>query len=96
MALVNVPAVLRSQTADEAEVPVDGETVGVVLDKLVAQYPGIRGYLYDDGGNISRQVTLYVRRKGEDAGDSIEHLQGLETPLGENDCLSIFYAISGG
>lgn len=45
MAKVFIPPALRTLTAEQSEVVVDGETVREVIDRLDSIYPGIKAQL---------------------------------------------------
>ncbi len=87
---VRIPAPLRSVTAGEAEVTVEGGNVADALVALETRFPDIRTRLRDEGGELRRFVNLYVN------GEDIRFAQGSETPLKEGDEVSIVPAIAGG
>jgi molybdopterin synthase sulfur carrier subunit len=87
---VRVPGALRQLTRGAAIVEVDGGTVGQALDALDKQYPGFRERLYDPQGQLRQFINIY--RNDED----IRFGSGLQTPLAENDDLSIVPAVAGG
>ncbi len=87
---VRIPAPLRSVTAGESEVSVDGGSVAEALTELESRYPQIRQRLRDYEGALRRFVNLYVN------GEDIRFLQNKETALKEGDEVSIVPAIAGG
>lgn len=87
---VRVPGPLRRLTAGSAEVSVDGGTVGAALDDLEGRYPGFHDRLYDEDGKLRQFINLYVN------DSDIRFGQGLDTPVGERDELSIVPAVAGG
>jgi len=87
---VRVPGALRQLTRGAAVVEVDAGTVGQALDALDRQYPGFRERLYDQQGQLRQFINIY--RNDED----IRFGSGLQTPLSENDDLSIVPAVAGG
>lgn len=87
---VRVPTTLRTLTAGEAEVQVDGSTVGEVLTNLDASHAGFRDRLLDDDGNLRRFVNLFV------ADDDVRFLSGLDTPVPDGETVSIIPAVAGG
>ena len=89
-AIVRVPTKLRTLSGGEAEVKVDGSTVGEVLAALDAQHPGFRGRLFDDEGKLRRFVNVFV------ADEDVRFMQGLETPVAEGQVVSIIPAVAGG
>ena len=87
---VHIPTALRGHVGDQAKVDMDGGTVREVLDHLVAQHPGLRGRLLDDGGELNKFVNVYVN-------DEDVRLAGwLETEVGEADTVMILPAMAGG
>jgi molybdopterin converting factor small subunit len=87
---VRVPGPLRRLTDSSAEVSVDGATVAEVLASLEASYPGFRERLYDDSGGLRQFINIYVN------DTDIRFGQGLDTPVGERDEVSIVPAVAGG
>ncbi len=89
MANVRIPTPLRKFTEGREEVSAAGSTVGEVLDTLDRSYPGI-GERIRDAKGVRRFVNVFV------GDEDIRFLQGLDTPIGERDELSIIPAIAGG
>ena len=87
---VRVPTTLRTLTAGESEVAVDGSTVAEVLEALEGTHPGFRDRLFDDEGNIARFVNIFV------ADDDVRFLDGVETAIPDGETLSIVPAVAGG
>jgi molybdopterin converting factor small subunit len=87
---VRVPTQLRTLTSGAGEVTVEGSTVGEVLKALDASYPGFAGRLFDDAGKLRRFVNVFV------ADEDVRFLQGLDTPVPDNQTLSIIPAVAGG
>ena len=87
---VRVPGPLRRLTGGSAEVTVDGATVSDALGNLDQQYPGFHDRLYDADGKLRQFINIYVN------DSDIRFSQGLDTPVGERDELSIVPAVAGG
>ncbi len=87
---VRVPTTLRTLTGGEAELQVEGATVGDVLKNLDAAHPGIASRLLDDSGSLRRFVNVFV------ADDDIRFLQGLDTPVPDGEVVAIIPAVAGG
>ena len=87
---VRLPTVLRSQAGGAAAVSVEGATIGEVLAKLVAEYPGMSGQVLTDEGTLHKFVNIYVD------DDDVRYLQGLDTPVAEGAEVSILPAVAGG
>lgn len=90
MAVLRIPTPLRSYTDGKSEVPVAGVTVAEAIASLTATYPALKPHLYKEDGELRAFVNLF---KGE---DNVKDLDGLQTPLGENDKLMIIPSIAGG
>ena len=87
---VRVPGPLRRLTEGRPEVEVEGDTVSQALQDLEQRYPGFRERLYDGSGQLRQFINIYLN------DSDIRFGQGLETPLGEHDDLSIVPAVAGG
>lgn len=75
----------------EVKVSLDqSNTVGDVLEQLKARYPELREKLGGEGETPPTGVNILVN------GRSIEFLDGLDTPLQEDDRLALFPPIGGG
>jgi len=87
---VRIPPVLRAQAGGAKTIEVSGDTVGEVLDALVAAHPGLRAQLFTDEGTLNRFVNVYV--DGQDARYTGE----LTTAVDERDEVVILPAMAGG
>ena len=90
MSTLKIPTPLRSYTNGQAEVTVNGGNIAAAMTSLINQYPALKPHLYDETGDLRAFVNLFL---GE---NNINDLQGLETPLGENDRLILIPSIAGG
>jgi len=86
---IKIPTPLRPYTANQAQVNVNGETVGAALNDLTTQYPELRQHLFN-GGELRNFVNVYL---GE---EDVRFLGGLETELATSDSLRIIPSIAGG
>lgn len=87
---VRIPAVMRSNTAGEAIVSCEGESVDQVLNDLVNKYPDIGGVLFDEAKQLHKYVNIYLD------SDDIRYVGGLEAKIGEAKELTILPAVAGG
>jgi molybdopterin converting factor small subunit len=87
---VRVPTILRAYTGGESEVSGEGATLKELLESLDGSYPGIRGRVIDEQGQIRRFVNVYV------GNDDVRFLDGLDTGLAEGAEVSIIPAVAGG
>ena len=87
MAVVFLPAMLRSLADDQESVQVEGETVREIIRQLDARYPGMADRLCD-GSRLRPWLQIVV-------GDSVSSL-GLISPVGPDDEVHFLPAIGGG
>jgi len=87
---VKIPTPLRTLTCGQAEVKVEGATVGEILRKLDAQFRGFGDRILDDGKNVKRFVNVFVNE------DNIRDKQDLDTEVQTGDTISILPSIAGG
>jgi sulfur-carrier protein len=69
---------------------VPGTTVRAVLDQVFAVEPRLRSYILDDQDRVRRHVAIYVN------GDRIADRERLSDPVGDDDEVFVFQALSGG
>ncbi|RMF84019.1 MAG: molybdopterin synthase sulfur carrier subunit [Nitrospinota bacterium] len=87
MAVVWIPALLRSLTRGTEKVTVAGTTLREVLDNLDRLYPGLKERLCE-GGQVRPHITIVV--------DGEMGVEGLHHPIGEQSEIHFIPAISGG
>ena len=87
---VRIPTPLRKYTQDQAEVSIEGSTVGEVIDNLEARHTGIKEKIVDDSGAIRRFVNIYVN------DEDIRFLDGPGTLVKDGNQVTIVPAIAGG
>jgi molybdopterin synthase sulfur carrier subunit len=87
---VKVPPILRQHTGGEAEVSVDGATVGDVLRGLAEAHPGTQEQIFSDEGELNRYVNVYLN------DEDVRVLGGLETEASGSDTVVILPAMAGG
>ena len=90
MSTVKIPAVLRPQVGGNKELELAGGSVADVVNGLIAQYPGLRGQLLTDGGELNRFVNVYVN------GQDVRYLDGLATAVSDRDEVRLLPAMAGG
>jgi len=90
MTTLKIPTPLRYYTDGQAEVTVDGSTVAAAMRNLVEQFPTLEQHLYNGNGEMRAFVNLFLGQ------DNIKDLQGLETPLNDEDTLRLIPSIAGG
>ena len=90
MISVRIPTQLRTLTGGQAEVSLEGGTVGEVLKALDAAHPGLRERLFDESGELRRFVNVFV------ADEDVRFREGLDTPVQDGQTVSIIPAVAGG
>ena len=88
--MVRIPTPLRKVTNGDDKVTVEGATLGLLIDSMESQYPGIKGRLCDDQGQLRNFVNIYVN------GEDVRFLDGLGTATNTGDEVSIVPAVAGG
>ena len=73
-----------------ATMRVDGATVCEALAAVFARQPTLRGYLLDDQGALRRHVNVFVN------GDLVRDRASLGDPVGCDDEIYVFQALTGG
>jgi MoaD family protein len=86
---VKIPTQLRAATGGEAELEVEGATVGEALDAVFDEHDGLRDRITQDG-DLRRFVNVYV------SGEDIRFRDGLETAISDGDEVTILPAVAGG
>ena len=87
---VRVPTILRPYTQGASEVSAEGATLVEVLDSLDGSYPGIKGRVLDESGELRRFVNVYVD------DDDVRFADGLQTSIKDGGQVSIIPAVAGG
>lgn len=90
MPVIKIPSPLRSYTNGLAEVQVAGNTVSAAMEDFMLAYPALRPHLYNSQGELRPFVNLFLNSQ------DVRHMQGLQTPLEEDDRLMIVPSIAGG
>ncbi len=90
MPTIKVPPVLRPKAGDQAEVTVDGSTVGEALTAFVDAHPDTKEQLFGPEGDLNRYVNVYLN------DEDVRVLNGLDTSAAENDTVVILPAMAGG
>lgn len=86
---VKLPTQLRDAAGGNAEVAVEGGTVGEALDALFEQHGELRERLFQDG-ELRRFVNVFV------GGEDVRYLDGLDTAVPAGGELTILPAVAGG
>lgn len=87
---VLVPTPSRKFTNGEDTVSVQAGTVNELVDALEQNYPGMGKSLRKPDGSLNLFINIYVN------DEDIRFLQGADTPLKDDDQVSLVPAIAGG
>ena len=90
MPVLKIPTPLRSYVNGNLEVPVMGKNVAEAVESLLIQFPVLRPHLANAKGELRPFVNLFIGKT------NIRELQGLETPLDDNDLLILIPSLAGG
>jgi sulfur-carrier protein len=90
LSTVKFPAVLRANVGGAREVDAEGETIGDVLDGLVATYPSLKDQLFTEDGELNRFVNVYLN------GQDVRYLDGRATAVDDRDEVRLLPAMAGG
>lgn len=85
-----IPTPLRQYTGKNDTVLVEGATVQQAFENLAAQYGDLRKQLFTEEGKLRSFVNIY--KNDED----IRYLAKEQTPVKDNDVLTIIPSIAGG
>jgi molybdopterin synthase sulfur carrier subunit len=85
-----LPGALRPWAGGRSSLPLEGATVGEMLDVLALSAPQLEWRLRDEQGQVRRHVQIFV-------GDTnIRDAAGLQTPVPDGGCVYIIPAVAGG
>lgn len=87
---VRIPTPLQKLTNNQAEVAIEGKTVGELIEKLNATYPGFKQRVCDETGKVRRFVNIFLN------DEDIRFLAKEATSVKDGDEVSIIPAIAGG
>lgn len=85
--MVHIPSALRSYTAQQGEVRVEGATLADALAALDRRFPGIRFRIITEQDRIRPHIRIFLNDL---------QLLDLATPLRQTDTVYIVCALSGG
>lgn len=90
MPVIVIPTALRAYTDNQTSLKVEASTVGEAIQQLAERFPKLRPHLFNEEGRLRSFINLYL------GDEDVRHLQGLDTPLSENDELMIVPSVAGG
>ena len=87
---IRIPTPLRSFTGGSAELEVGGSTVREALSRAGEEHQDFPSNVLDDSGELRSFVNVFLGSK------NLTQLDGLDTPLGNGEVLTILPAVAGG
>ena len=87
---VIIPTALRQYAGKKDAIEVEATTVAEALAGLTAQFGDLRRHLYTAEGKLRSFVNVYLNDQ------DIRYLQKDQTPLRDQDVISIVPSIAGG
>lgn len=88
MISVYIPTPLRPFTDEQAEIRLEGESVGAVVENFKARFPAAAERFFSP--RTARYFNLYLN------DEDVRVLKGMDTPVREGDELAIVFAVGGG
>lgn len=90
MATIIIPTPLRKFTDNKAKIETSGNSVGESITQLGELHPELSRHLFKQCGTLQSFLKIYL-------GDrDIKSLQNEDTPVNDEDVISIIPAIAGG
>ena len=90
MPTVRFPAVMKYYVNNQAEFFVPASTVNELVIQVTELYPAVKFHLVDSEGKLRRHFNVFVN------GTHIRDLNGMDTPLREEDKVILMASASGG
>ena len=90
MPTIRIPTPIRPYVNGDQVVKVQGRFAGEAVEDLFVQFPLLRPHLTNTRGELRSFVNLYIGKT------NLRELQGLETPLEDDDQLILLPSIAGG
>ena len=87
---VQIPSQLRPLACGAAELALDADDVGALIEALGARHTGVRERLLEPSGEVRRFVRIFVNE------EDIRFLGDVKTKLSDGDTVAIVPAIAGG
>lgn len=87
---VKLPGPLKSVTPIGSEFPFQGGSLAELFREIDQSHPGFLGRITETGGKIRPYINIFVN------GKSSNSLQGMATPLGDGDQITIMLSFAGG
>lgn len=90
MPTVLFPAVMKYYVNNQAEFSISARTIQDLIEQIVHEYPTVKFHLLDSDGQLRRHFNIFVN------GIHIRDLNGMKTPLKEDDKVILMASAAGG
>jgi molybdopterin converting factor small subunit len=87
---VQISGMHRNLTDGRSTVFAEGSTVAEIMRSIDSDFPAFGKILRGNDGSMAPTIRVFIN------GEDIAGLQGLETPVGEDDSVYVLAAIAGG
>lgn len=84
--VVHIPPELRRYTQGHEEVMASGDTVQDILESLDHEHPGVLAHVLLASGKVDPAIEVWL------GGSNVAELQGLSTPVGLEELVSLLPA----
>ena len=88
--MVRFPHVMKYYVENQVEFAIPAASIQGLIDQVVERYPNIRFHLLDSEGRLRKHFNIFVN------GIHIRDLDGMETPLKEDDKVILMASAAGG
>lgn len=90
MPTIRFPNVMKFYVNNQSEFAVAASTVQALIEQIIEQYPTVKFHLVDSDGQLRKHFNIFIN------GTHIRDLQGMETPLQEDDKVILMASAAGG
>lgn len=90
MPIVRFPALMKFYVDNQSEFSARGTTISELLEDILVRYPALKPHLFDAKGELRRHFNIFVN------GTHIRDLDGMNTPLQEEDKVILMASAAGG
>ncbi|HNB41655.1 MAG TPA: MoaD/ThiS family protein [Anaerolineales bacterium] len=90
MPIVKFPPLMKFYVENQAEFEMQAKTVAELLENILVRYPILKTHLFDSQGELRRHFNIFVN------GVHVRELNGMETPLKEEDKVILMASAAGG
>jgi molybdopterin converting factor small subunit len=90
MPTVRFPTVMKYYVDNQTEFSISATTIQGLIDQIIERYPSVKFHLLDSEGQLRRHFNIFIN------GTHIRDLNGMETPLREEDKVILMASAAGG